>query len=220
MVKARIPETDEGIQDERTVGLFDQMARRLRDNGYLVTEAILGSGIRSGSALEIASGPGYLGLEWLKRTEGTRLIGLDISQAMIEVARRNAREYGLEDRVTYVHGDATRLPFEEGRFDSVFSSSALHEWASPVLVFDEIDRVLVPGGRYCVTDLRRDINPLAKWFLELACKPKEIRPGLISSINAAYTVDEAGAILRQSRLTGYEIGKAVFGLDIIGRKPG
>jgi hypothetical protein len=65
MVKARIPETDEGIQDERTVGLFDQMARRLRDNGYLVTEAILGSGIRSGSALEIASGPGYLGLEWL-----------------------------------------------------------------------------------------------------------------------------------------------------------
>ena len=77
-------ETDEGIQGEFTVELYDQMMRRFRDKGWLETNLILKQGISSGFALEVGPGPGYLGLEWLKRTQGTLLKGLDISADMIK----------------------------------------------------------------------------------------------------------------------------------------
>jgi hypothetical protein len=81
VTKARIVETVEGIQDEFAVDVYDRMMRRLRDKGWMETDRILKSGITRGSALEIGPGPGYLGLEWLKKTEGTSLTAVEISKA-------------------------------------------------------------------------------------------------------------------------------------------
>ena len=83
MVKPRVQETGEGIQDEVTVELYDQLQRRLRDKGYIETDSIIKSGIDTGLALEVGPGPGYLGLEWLSKTRGTTLRGLEISRNMI-----------------------------------------------------------------------------------------------------------------------------------------
>ncbi len=66
MTRPRVTETDQGIQGEFTVTLYDQMQRRLRDKGWIETKDIIKSGITKGIALEIGPGPGYLGLEWLK----------------------------------------------------------------------------------------------------------------------------------------------------------
>ena len=60
---------------------------------------IIKAGINKGLALEIGPGPGYLGLEWLKKTSETRLIGIEISTDMIKIATRNSKQYQLEDRV-------------------------------------------------------------------------------------------------------------------------
>ena len=81
---------------------------------------------------------------------------------MIAIAQRNAGEYGLADRVEYVKGDARNMPFEDAYFDAVFSNGSLHEWAHPEDILNEIARVLKPGGRYCISDLRRDMNPLVE----------------------------------------------------------
>jgi len=69
MVKSRVVETEEGIQGEFDVQLYDQMVRRMRDKGWLETKGILNAGIVQGLALEVGPGPGYLGLEWLKNTQ-------------------------------------------------------------------------------------------------------------------------------------------------------
>ena len=74
------------------------------------------------------------------------------------------------------------------------------------------------GGRYCISDLRRDMNPLVKWFMRMVTKPKEIRQGLVSSINAAYTREEIEAILGESKLKGYQVRKETMGLVITGEK--
>ncbi len=220
MTKPRVVETTEGIQGEFDVQMYDDMARRLRDKGWMETSEVLKAGIDSGLALEVSPGPGYLGLEWLKKTDGTALEGLDISLEMIRVAERNAMEYGLSDRVKYIPGDAMQMPFENSRFDAVFSNGALHEWAEPGRVFGEIHRVLKPGGRFCVTDLRRDINPIMKWLMWLATSPKAIRPGLISSINAAYTVREMVGLLEGTELRGcYTARSNPAGLVITGQEP-
>ena len=218
MVKPRVVETDQGIQEEFTVEVYDKMMRRLRDKGWLETKLILNAGIRSGLALEVGPGPGYLGLEWLKETEGTTLKGLDISPNMIKMAERNAREYGLEDRVEYVESDARNMPFEDNTFDAVFTNGSFHEWAQPEDILNEIYRVLKPGGKYSISDLRRDMNPVIKWLMKLMTKPKEIKSGLISSINAAYIVDEIRELLKGTKLQGYDVHKSVMGLAITGEK--
>lgn len=218
MVKPRVAETTEGIQGEYDVKIYDTMMRRMRDKGWLEIKLILKAGITEGLALEIGPSPGYLGLEWLKQTEGTNLKGLDISPEMMSVAERNAKEYGFENRVEYGKGDAQEMPFDDTIFDGVFTNGSLHEWPDPKRVFDEIHRVLKPGGRYCVSDLRRDMSPLVKWFMKAVTKPKEIRPGLISSINAAYTVEEIQTVLAATRLEGHTAKKQMMGLMVTGRK--
>jgi ubiquinone/menaquinone biosynthesis C-methylase UbiE len=216
MTKARIPETDHGIQGEVTVAHYDQMQRRLRDRGWIETRALLQSGITRGYALEIGPGPGYLGLEWLKLTQDTTLIGLDISPDMQALATRNAKLYGLTGRAQYQLGSCDNLPFADNTFDAVFSNGSVHEWATPCRAFDEIGRVLKPGGRYFISDLRRDMNLVIRGFLWMSVQPASIRPWLLTSIDAAYTTQELTGLSEKTRLNHANITADAFGLSLSG----
>ena len=218
MTRPRVIETDQGIQGEFTVNLYDQMQRRLRDKGWIETKDIIKSRITKGLALEIGPGPGYLGLEWLKNTQETTLKGLDISPDMISIAERNAEEYGLSERVEYLHSSGDRMPFEDENFDAIFTNGSLHEWSDPKNTLNEIWRVLKKGGRYFVSDLRRDMFFLIKWFLWINTKPKGIRPGLITSINAAYTPDELKKLVKETKLENCLVSRNFIGLKLTGIK--
>jgi ubiquinone/menaquinone biosynthesis C-methylase UbiE len=218
MTRPRVIETDQGIQGEFTVNLYDQMQRRLRDKGWIETKDIIKSGITKGLALEIGPGPGYIGLEWLKNTQGTILKGLDISADMISIAERNVEEYGLSKRVEYLHSSGDRMPFEAEKFDAVFTNGSLHEWSDPKNTFNEIWRVLKKGGSVFISDLRRDMFFLIKWFLWINTKPKEIRPGLITSINAAYTPDELKKLVKETKLENCLVSGNPIGLKLTGVK--
>lgn len=218
MAKPRVPETDEGIQDEFDVKLYDEMQRRLRDKGWIETPRIISSGIDAGHVLEVGPGPGYLGLEWLSHTSHTHLTGLEISEEMIQIALKNAAEYELQERVRYVHDDARSMPFEDNSFDCAFSNGSLHEWAEPCIVLEEIHRVLKPGGRYFVSDLRRDINIFTRAFFYLATKPRYMREGLKTSLQASYTADELRGILASTCLESPAVAVSPIGLTITGCK--
>lgn len=218
MTKPRVPETDSGIQGEFTVANYDIMLRNLRDKGWMETDDLLANGITSGHALEIGYGPGYLGLEWVKHTSGTALTGLDISPDMQALAGRNASEYGLSDRVDYRLGNADHLPFDADIFDAVFTNGSLHEWESPSEIFNEIWRVLKPGGRFFISDMRRDMSFFIKAFLWLGTKPAAIRPGLLTSIGAAYTPEELVELLGHTDLKGAQIKTNLMGVTVIGSK--
>lgn len=195
--------------------MYDKMMRNLRDKGWIDTENIIRNGITSGHVLEIGPGPGYLGLEWLLKTEKSYLTALEISPNIIKMAEKNASEYGLSNRVSYIEGNAQEMPF-----DGVFSNGSLHEWEHPERIFNEIDRVLKPKGLYRISDLKRDISFVVKWFMKFATNPKEIRPGLISSINAAYIVDEINTLLERTKLREGVVRANPIGLEICGMKQG
>jgi ubiquinone/menaquinone biosynthesis C-methylase UbiE len=218
MVKPRIVETEEGIQGEFEVETYDRFMRGMRDRGWIETNEVLKAGITQGLALEVGPGPGYLGLEWLKKTEGTELKALEISPDMITIAERNAKEYGLQNRATYVKGDAREMPFDDNTFDAAFTNGSLHEWSQPRKVLNEVHRVLKPRGRYLISDLRRDMNPIMRWLMWIFTKPKEIRPGLVSSINASYTPEEIRAMLDESDLTQPTVRTVPIGLVVTGIK--
>jgi len=218
MTKKRVIETESGITGEFNTKMYDIMMRNMRDKGWIETNLVIKEGIFSGQALEIGPGPGYLGLEWLKKTKDTQLKGLEISEDMIAIARKNATEYGLSDRVEYHQGDARKMPFKDGHFDAVFTNGSLHEWAHPDMIFNEIARVLKPGGRYVISDLRRDMIAPIRWFLWLTVKPKEMRPGLTTSINASYTLHELKDILSRTKLQAWKVSENPFGIVISGQK--
>lgn len=218
MRKTRIIETDHGIQGEITVAQYDQMQRSFRDKGWMETKALLDSGITAGSALEIGHGPGYLGLEWLKCTDATTLIGLDISPDMSTLAQRNACAYGLDGRSEYRLGDCNHLPFPDQTFDAVFSNGSLHEWAEPEAAFNEIWRVLKPGGKYFISDLRRDMNIFVLGFLWLGVRPIAMRPGLLTSVGAAYVPTELRELLAKTHLKKANVSANAIGVEISGMK--
>ena len=206
---------------------LNAMARRMRDKGwyqqklpkFLTTVPLLvAAGINGGGALEIGPGPGYLGLEWLKKTKGTTLTGLDISTDMVEIAKLNATEYNLTERTKYLLADASNIPFSDNQFDCVFSSASLHEWTNVRQVLNEIARVLRPGGSYYITDLRRCMSGIWKWVVWFLARPNEVRPYFIASVNKSYMLEEVKDILRGTQLRNSIVSKAWYGLKITGQK--
>jgi ubiquinone/menaquinone biosynthesis C-methylase UbiE len=119
--------------------------------------------------------------------------------------------------VKYVEGDAQYMPFDNNTFDGIFSNGSLHEWSQPGRIFNEVYRCLKPGGRYLIIDMRRDVNLFVKWFLILITKAKDIRPGLVSSINASYIVPEIRALLANTDLRLAVVKKNNRGLRNKGR---
>jgi len=218
MTNARIPETDHGITGELNVKIYDQFQRNFRDKGILATDRIICSGIERGYALEIGPGPGYLGLEWLRKTSNSILTGAEISEDMIRIAESNSREYGLDDRTQYVLCEGEQMPFEDENFDAVFTNGSLHEWSDPIKVFREIKRVLVPGGKFFVSDLRRDVPFPSKWLMYVMSQPAEIRPGFLTSVRAAYTRDEIHELVREVGFTALITSQNPFGLQVTGSK--
>lgn len=137
---------------------------------------------------------------------------------MTRLAERNASEYGVQARVEYRGGEGNHLPFDDQAFDAVFTNGSLHEWVDPEGTFNEIHRVLKPGGRFYISDLRRDMPLWMRWFLWLGTKPAFIRPYLFSSIDAAYTRGELRVMVDRTRLKGAAIGGNLVGSEISGSK--
>ena len=103
--------------------------------------------------LDIGSGAGLDSLIAALQVgpEGS-VTGIDMTPEMIENARRGAAELGLTN-VTFVEGEAERLPFDDSSFDVVISNGVIDLVPDKDAVFGEIYRVLVPGGRIQIADV-------------------------------------------------------------------
>lgn len=123
-------------------------------------------------ALEIAPGPGYFALEMARR--GARVTCVDISRTMVEIARGHASERGLE--VDFQHGDATQLPFAGASFDLVVCQAAFKNFARPVVVLNEMHRVLRPGALAVIDDLRQEAG-----LRDIRSEVRAMRVGLVAT---------------------------------------
>jgi arsenite methyltransferase len=78
--------------------------------------------------------------------------GIDMTPEMLEKARAGAAELGLQN-VTFVEGEAERLPFGDASFDVVISNGVIDLVPDKDSVFSELHRVLAPGGRLQIADV-------------------------------------------------------------------
>jgi demethylmenaquinone methyltransferase/2-methoxy-6-polyprenyl-1,4-benzoquinol methylase len=96
--------------------------------------------------LDVATGTGMVALDLARR--GCAVVGLDQSQAMLARARHKLEaEPGLDGRVTFVAGEAERLPFPDASFDALTFTYLLRYVDDRPATMRELARVVKPGGR-------------------------------------------------------------------------
>ncbi len=106
--------------------------------------------------LDLGSGGGIDVLLSARRVgPGGRAIGLDMTDEMLDLARRNAAEAGA-DNVEFVRGTIESIPLPSASIDVVISNCVINLAADKAAVFAEIARVLRPGGRVGVSDVVAD----------------------------------------------------------------
>jgi ubiquinone/menaquinone biosynthesis C-methylase UbiE len=117
-----------------------------------------------GRVLEVAVGTG---LNLPHYPAEARLTGIELSPAMLAIARRRAADLGRE--VALRTGDAEALPFDGDSFDTVVCALSLCTIPRPATAIAEMKRVLVPGGRLLLLDhIGSSWPPIraAQWLLE------------------------------------------------------
>lgn len=109
---------------------------------------------------DLGCGDGYLTIEASRWA--SRVIAVDRSQAVLERARALARRRRVSN-VTWRRGDIERLPLRDASVDVAILSQALHHAADPARAIAEAARIVVPGGRVLVLDLREHDQ---EWVVE------------------------------------------------------
>ncbi|WP_102143133.1 class I SAM-dependent methyltransferase [Mycobacterium hubeiense] len=126
-------------------------------------------GQATGEVLEVAVGTG-LNLE--AYPQDVTLTGIDLSDAMLDIARHRATELGRT--ATLQQGDAHQLPFGDASFDTVVCTFGLCAIPDHTRAIDEMTRVLRPGGRLILVDHIASSSRVARGvqrFLEIFTVP-------------------------------------------------
>ena len=101
--------------------------------------------------LDIATGTGDLAIN-LTRTKATQIIGLDISEGMLEVGREKILKKELHKTIDMVVGDSENLPFDADTFDAITVAFGVRNFENLEVGLAEILRVLKPGGIFVVLE--------------------------------------------------------------------
>lgn len=100
------------------------------------------------TVLDVACGPGLMTCAFARKAG--QAVGIDLTSAMLDQARLLQVERGVEN-VSWVQGDATRLPFREGQFTIVHTRFSFHHLPEPLVVLREMCRA-GRGGKIVVAD--------------------------------------------------------------------
>jgi demethylmenaquinone methyltransferase/2-methoxy-6-polyprenyl-1,4-benzoquinol methylase len=104
--------------------------------------------------LDVATGTGDFAIQSLVLNP-ERIVGIDISEGMLEVGRRKMKQRGVDSIIDMVYGDSENLPFEGNKFDAVTVAFGVRNFENLVKGLTEIFRVLRPGGKIVVLEFSR-----------------------------------------------------------------
>jgi ubiquinone/menaquinone biosynthesis C-methylase UbiE len=146
-----------GIDGPSGARVYDALLAPLADWLYQRVAADVASTLGDRVAptiVDIGTGPGVLLIAVAARCPTATIIGIDPAEPMRAAAARRLARAHLADRVVVMAGAAERLPLPDASVDLVVSSLASHHWSEPATAIRELLRVLRPGARALIYDLR------------------------------------------------------------------
>jgi demethylmenaquinone methyltransferase/2-methoxy-6-polyprenyl-1,4-benzoquinol methylase len=138
--------------------------------------------------LDVATGTGDFAFEALSILNPDKIVGVDISQGMLDIAKQKIAKRGLGNKFEVKLGDSEKLPFEAGEFDAVTVAYGVRNFENLEVGMADINRVLKPGGKTVVLEFSKPkvfpIKQLYKFYFNY------ITPGigkLFSKDSRAYS---------------------------------
>ncbi len=150
--------------------------------------------------LDVGTGTAQIPLALLDAQRDARITAIDLSEAMLEVARQRLGQHPLGVRVELRRQDAKQLTYPPGRFSTVMSNSIVHHIPTPGAALAEMLRVAAPGGTLFVRDLlrpdsARELDRLVAVYAD-GCDDHQRRM-FAESLAAALTLDEVQALVSE-----------------------
>jgi ubiquinone/menaquinone biosynthesis C-methylase UbiE len=223
----RIPEQSDFYESDADVEAYAEATSRIlfkKIHLRFVAKLLEKFGDRPAlTVLDLGTGPGWTSILLSLVRPKWKIIGIDASPAMLQVAVRNAAKNGGRADWRCATAEETELP--SGSIDLVVSQFAFHEFKSPQNVLLEVTRVLKNGGYFYFHDAERPpklFMPLLKaWIRFYYAGSASMRKQATESVRASYTVKEVEAIL-----SGFPLATQVTSawtiacrmISIIGRK--
>jgi ubiquinone/menaquinone biosynthesis C-methylase UbiE len=147
---------------ERYAERHQKMVERF---GHEYAERLVSRGFDRGRIIDVGCGFGGMNIVLARKFADSEIVGIDLSDPLLQLANRSAQTAGLGARVRFEKADVHQIPYDDDSFDAAISTNMVHLVDNPVQMLNEIERILVPDGCLFIVDVRRSwIGLLDKTF--------------------------------------------------------
>jgi ubiquinone/menaquinone biosynthesis C-methylase UbiE len=108
--------------------------------------------------LDVGTGTARIPILMCQKRPQYLITGIDLAQSMLIIGQRNVEAAGLNQRIRLERVDSKRMPYPDLEFDMIVSNSLVHHLPDPLSFFQEIKRLIRPGGAILIRDLIRPEN--------------------------------------------------------------
>ena len=139
--------------------------------------------------MDVATGTADLAIAMAKRIDNTQILGIDLSEEMLAVARRKVEKLGLNERITLEKGDAENLSMVSNEsIDAATVAFGVRNFENIERGISEIYRTIKPGGKLIVLEFSMPKNSIVRWiYRQYAHRLLPRIGGMISKDKEAYT---------------------------------
>ncbi len=165
---------------------------------------------RGGEILDVGTGSARIPIEIVRADSLSRVMALDLSEAMLEQASLNIAKAGLSRRIRCHLGDAKTLldQFGERAFEAVISNTIIHHIPDPGPVLEAMARLVAPRGTLFVRDLARPSSrsEIERLTMAYAGHESPAARGLFAaSLGAALSLEEIQSLVKRMYLSPMDV---------------
>lgn len=177
--------------------------------------------------LDVATGTGDFALLAARELKPQHLLGIDLSEGMMRVAREKVEKEGLQDIITFQQEDCLSLSLEDDSFDAVTVAYGIRNFSDLDRGLREMQRVLKPGGRLVIIELTSPRNfPMKQLFWlyshiymptlgRIISRDKQAYKYLPATMEAFPQGEEMQGILSRAGFSDVRFKRFTFGLSTL-----